>query len=284
MDQDVERFVKTCHGCQLASGSSNPEPMTPTPLPAGPWQDVAIDLMGPLPSGEFILVCVDYYSRYYEIYIIKTITSEKIIDCLEKMFIIHGLPVTITSDNGRQFVSDEFEKYLFENNIEHRRTTPLHPSANGEVERQNRTLLKRIKIANAEGKNWKIEIRKFLLAYRTTPHSTTGVPPSELMFNRKIRTKLPEIQFSLNDGEVRDRDMFRKEKITRVRNSTHVKEFREPEVETSEVTNDDPPALSLPHGDADAFTDVPSTLSDTLPTRPQRDRRVPVKFKDYDMG
>ncbi|XP_052779408.1 uncharacterized protein K02A2.6-like [Mya arenaria] len=192
--------------------------------------------------------------RYYEIDIIKTIASEKIIDCLEKMFIIHGLPVTITSDNGRPFVSDEFEKYLFENNIEHRRTTPLHPSANGKVERQNRTLLKRIKIANAEGKNWKIEIRKFLLAYRTTPHSTTGVPPSELMFNRKIRTKLPEIQFSLNDGEVRDRDMFRKEKkpyrvvekygnqvslespsgVTRVRNSTHVKEFREPEVETSE--------------------------------------------------
>ena len=196
MDKDVEKFVKSCYGCQLVSQSPRPEPLKPTELPAGPWQDLAIDLMGPLPSGDYVFVCIDYYSRYFEIDIMKTITSEKIIESLEKMFIVHGLPLSITSDNGRQFLSETFEQYLLDNDIYHRHTTPLHPSANGEVERQNRTLLKRIKIAQAEGKEWKSEIRKFLFAYRTTPHSTAGGTPSELMFNRKIRTKLPDIQFS----------------------------------------------------------------------------------------
>ena len=75
MDKDVERFVRSCHGCQLVAKPSNPEPLQPTKLPDGPWQDVAIDLLGPLPSGESILVVVDYYSRYFELGILKSTTS-----------------------------------------------------------------------------------------------------------------------------------------------------------------------------------------------------------------
>lgn len=78
------------------------------------------------------------------------------------------LPISITSDNGRQFVSETFDNFMRENGITHRRITPFHPSANGEVERQNRTLLMRIKIAQAEKKDWKREIRKYIVAYRTT--------------------------------------------------------------------------------------------------------------------
>ena len=85
----------------------------------------------------------------------KDITSTRIIESIENMFTWHGLPVTISSDNGPQFRSAEFQQYLDENGIIHLRTTPLHPSANGEVERQNRSLLKRIKIAHAESKDRK---------------------------------------------------------------------------------------------------------------------------------
>ena len=54
----------------------------------------------------------------------------------------------------------------------------------------------------------------FLMMYRSTPHSiaTTGVSPAELLFRRRIRTKLPHLQeFSIED-EVRDRDSERKAK------------------------------------------------------------------------
>lgn len=105
MDKEVEHYVKSCHGCQITSTMPNPEPLKPTKLPSGPWEDLAVDLLGPLPSGHYVLVVIDYYSRYYEIYIIKDISSEKIVDCLETTFARNGLPKTIKSDNGPQFVS-----------------------------------------------------------------------------------------------------------------------------------------------------------------------------------
>ena len=206
IDREAEKFCKTCYGCQLVSSPANPEPIKSTPLPSGPWQDLAIDLLGPLPSGESVLVIVDYFSRYYEIEVMRSTTSEKVIECLEKIFTTHGLPQSLRSDNGPQFRSEVFEQYLENNGIEHRKTTPLWPQANGEVERQNRSLLKRMKIAQAEGKEWKTEVRKYLVAYRSTPHTTTGVSPAELLFGRKMRTKLPELKEESTESEMRDRD------------------------------------------------------------------------------
>ncbi|XP_062619829.1 uncharacterized protein K02A2.6-like [Saccostrea cucullata] len=114
------------------------------------------------------------------------------------------------SDNGPQFVSEEFKGYLNSNGIKHIRTTPYWPQGNGEVERQNRTLLKAIKAANAEGKDWRQELPKFLLAYRATPHSTTGKSPAELLYNRKIHTNLPEISKRIDLEELRETDARRK--------------------------------------------------------------------------
>ena len=108
-----------------------------------------------------------------------------------------------------------FELYLDDNGIEHRKTTPLWPQANGEVERQNKSLLKRMKIAQAEGKEWKKEIRKYLVAYRSAPHTTTGVSPAELLFGRKMRTKLPELKEENTESEMRDRDGEMKAKVKR---------------------------------------------------------------------
>ena len=122
-----------------------PEEMRRTELPKGPWQDLAADLMGPLPSGEYVLVIVDYFSRYFEVNFIRRVTSTVIVRCLEKMFTTHGLPYSIKTDNGRQFVSKELETFLEEHGIEHRTSTPHWPQANGEVERQNRTLLNSVR-------------------------------------------------------------------------------------------------------------------------------------------
>lgn len=88
--------------------------------------------------------------------------------------------------------------------------TPLWPQANGEVERQNRNVLRRLRIAQAMKLDWKRELLIFLLAYRTTPHSTTGVPPGNVLRGRNIRTKLPE-QFHLNDEQMRDTDRYKKD-------------------------------------------------------------------------
>jgi len=77
---------------------------------------------------------------------------------------------------------------------------------NGEMERQNRSLLKRMRIAQAEGKQWKEDVRKYMIAYRSTPNTTMRVSPAELLFGRKIRTKLPEFHEDRVPSEVQDRD------------------------------------------------------------------------------
>ena len=52
IDKDVTNFCKTCHGCHVVGGLCNPEPLHMTELPQGPWQDIAVDFMGPLPPGD----------------------------------------------------------------------------------------------------------------------------------------------------------------------------------------------------------------------------------------
>jgi len=207
MDKAAEKFCKSCYGCQLVARADPPEPLKSTTLPEGPWQDLAIDLLGPLPSGHSILVVVDYYSRYYEYAIMTSTVTEKVIDNLEEIFSRHGLPITIKSDNGPQFRSEEFREYCKQNGITHLKTTPKWPQANGEVERQNASLMKRIRIAQAEGLDWTKELRRYVTKYRCIDHATTGKSPAELLFNRKMRGKLPELHADYrSDLETRDRD------------------------------------------------------------------------------
>jgi transposase InsO family protein len=207
MEKDAERVCKSCHGCQMVGPYSAPEPMRVTP-PTGPWQDLAVDLLGPLPNGEHILVVVDYYSRYYEVALMRNPTSEKVINAMLPMIARHGNPFSVKSDNGSQFRSEQFEDFLKENGIEHRYSPPLWPQANGEVERQNRSLVKTLKIAQIEKKNMRKELSKFLIAYRSTPHITTGETPAKLLFGREIKTKLPELR---SDKSVLDENVREKE-------------------------------------------------------------------------
>ena len=123
IDKEAEGVCKTYPGCQLVSKTLKPESMLRTELPSSPWQQLATDLLGPLPSGYYVSVVVDYYSRVFEMELTKTTTST------------HWLPLSLTTENGSQFVSDYFTKYLEENGIEYRRATPLSPQANGEIER-----------------------------------------------------------------------------------------------------------------------------------------------------
>lgn len=213
MDQDTENFVKKCKGCTLVSAPNAPEPLRRTELPSEPWKDLAIDFLGPLPSNHYLLVIVDYYSRFKEVEIMTKIDSTETLKRLDVIFARFGFPASITLDNGRQLVSNEFRQYCDTHNIVLNHTIPWWPQQNGEVERQNRSLLKRLAIAQVEEKNWREELLKYLLMYRSSPHSTTKRSPAELMFNRKMRDKLPSMdRFTIGDDELRDKDKVMKQK------------------------------------------------------------------------
>ena len=110
-DHNAEQVCKSCHGCQVEGEFCATEPMQRVEPPSGPWQDVAIDVLGPLPSRENLLVVVDYYSRFFEVVIMHSTTSRKMIEALTPIFTRYGYPFSLKSDNAPQFVSKEFENF-----------------------------------------------------------------------------------------------------------------------------------------------------------------------------
>lgn len=77
IDKDAERVVKSCRGYQLVEKLVESSPLKLNLLPEGPWESIAMDLMGPLPTGESILVVTDYYSRFFETVILKNTNYKK---------------------------------------------------------------------------------------------------------------------------------------------------------------------------------------------------------------
>ncbi|PFX31486.1 Uncharacterized protein K02A2.6 [Stylophora pistillata] len=125
-----------------------------------------------------------------EVHVTHSGSAATAITHLNQMFATHGIPEVITSDNV-PFGLEEFKALRKQLGITHRIITPLWPAAKAQVEGFNKTLEKTIRIATVEGKNWRSELFVFLMNYRTTPHSSTGVSPASLMMNRHIRTKIP---------------------------------------------------------------------------------------------
>lgn len=188
MDSFTERFIRTCVGCQISSKSKPAGAVehTSIPAPKKPAAQWAIDITGPFWNNRYLVVLIDYFSKYPEVLDTKDITSGAIIKFLQNMFDRHGNPEALVSDNGPQFISFEFTEFLKQKDIHHYRTSVYNPQENGLVEAFNKTLKHGIQ---AMGETpWTEGIRKLLHSYRTTPTSTTGKPPVELLSGRPFRT------------------------------------------------------------------------------------------------
>ena len=170
----VETMVKACLHFQSDANKSTAEPLRLTMMPDKPWQEVHVDLCGPFPSGESLLVCEDACTRWPEVVILHSTMSAAIIGHLQKIFDMHGLPEEVVTDNGANLVSEEFENFLVTHGIKHRKVTPYWSQANAAVERFHRTIEKVIRTAHAKGKDWRTDMYTFLLNYRATPYATTG--------------------------------------------------------------------------------------------------------------
>lgn len=211
--REAENWVRKCRSCLLVSAPNPPEPLRRRELPAARWQHVAVDFMGPMNGNHYLLVVVDYYSRFKEVEVMTCIDSQKTIKKLKAIFARNGYPKSMTADNGSQLVSDDFKDFCTTSGIELVTTTPYWPQQNGEVERQNRSLVKRLKISHLNDSDWQDDLQDYLMMYRTTPHSTTGKTPGELNFGSKIRDKIPCMEEPIEiDLEVADKDRLAKHK------------------------------------------------------------------------
>ena len=194
IDSLAERRVRSCLACQATTSTPiTPEPIISTPLPAVPWKTLSADFLGPLPTGELLLVVMDDFSRFPEVEIVSSTASTTVIPKLDSIFARQGIPEILKTDNGPPFNGGELTQFANHLGFHHRKVTPLWPCANGEVERFMAPLMKAIRAAHVEQRSWKQELYTFLRQYRATPHCTTGVSPSEALNQRQMRVTLPQL-------------------------------------------------------------------------------------------
>jgi transposase InsO family protein len=170
----VKEMVDKCIPCQSVVHGNNPEPMKITPTEDKPWTSVAIDFHGPVPrTGQYLLMVIDTYSKFPEVEIVNSTEAKT---CIPKLDTIWNT-IKKKTDNGPPFNGKAFETYAKTLGIERKTITPLWPQGNAVVERFMKPIGKLLKTAEIEGKNWKQELQRFLLQYRSTPHQTTKVAP-----------------------------------------------------------------------------------------------------------
>lgn len=199
MDSLIEKVVKDCPSCKVNTKSRSYNPVKSTKMPLGPWRQLAIDYYGPV-WGKYVLVLIDYFSRYPLAKILFSTNSKSLLPYLDEVFSMFGIPKSIKSDNGPPFNSKDFADFCERNNIQHNKITPYWPRANGLVENFMKNLTKCIKNSKESGIPFEEILKSFLRDYRATPHSTTGEPPNDLLFRPKPSTTgLPN---SLGDDEI----------------------------------------------------------------------------------
>ena len=203
IDHDLEMCVKKCEMCQNAQNSPPKATLHPWEWPGKPWYRIHIDLAGPV-MGKELLIIVDAHTKCIDVIPLTTTTSRMVIESLRRTFATFGLPTVLVSDNGRQFVSEEFELFCTKNGIKHVTSSSYHPSSNGLAERGVQTVKKSLE--KIEAPTLDIKVQRFLFNYRNTPQSSTNKTPAYLMFGRELRSHFSLIHKSVSETVLQKQD------------------------------------------------------------------------------
>ena len=120
----------------------------------------------------------------------KETTATKTIKILRAIFARFELREQVVTDNGPQFISEEFSHFLKSNKNKHIGCAPYHPASNGLAEWFVQSLKKALKSTVNSGLSLQHRLSNFLLSYRSTLDATTGMSPSSLFLHCLIRTRL----------------------------------------------------------------------------------------------
>ena len=191
---DIKHFCRTCDICQRLGKGGSPAvaPLQSLPLVTEPFCQVAIDIIGPLPScnesgNRFILTVLDLCTHYPEAIPLKQHTAQDVAKALTTVFSRFGFAQEILSDQGSDFMSELMQIFLSEFGISHIRTSPYHPQTNGACERFNGTLKKMImSLIEKFPDTWDESLPWVLFAYREVPVETLGCSPFDLLFGRSV--------------------------------------------------------------------------------------------------
>jgi len=144
MTKDVKYYIKTCYQCQRRQKPSTHNEMHAIVAKA-PFERIGIDFVGPLTTtskgNRYILVAVDYFTKWPEAKVTKRADAQTVVDFLyEEIICRHGPFKHLHSDRGTHFANTLIKGLTEKFRIRHHLSSPYNPRANGQVERFNRTL------------------------------------------------------------------------------------------------------------------------------------------------
>jgi hypothetical protein len=191
---DITSYINSCQFCQWRNRNrqnTNP-PVQAYDLPAIPFGTTQIDLTELVRSrmgNLFILVIKCALTKYVELVPIIDKTPEEVaIALINRVFMRHGSPNVLISDNGHEFVNQILEHINAIYKVKHITTSGYHPQANGLVENHNQTLKNQLKaFANEQQNNWDEHLDTVQFAYNTTVHSATGFSPHMMLYGREAK-------------------------------------------------------------------------------------------------
>ena len=188
MSSQIKDLVASCPTCNCFRKNQQQEPLLQHEVPSGPWKKVGIDLFSCL--GDDYCLFTEYFSTFFEINKLQTLTAMEIIEKSQQQFVRYGIPDHVISDNGTQFNSYEFKEFAADWKFSHTTSSPEYAQSNGMVERYIQICKGIIKKAHKEGKNPYLA----LLKYRNTPVQEGIGSPAQLLMGRRTRTTIPTCQ------------------------------------------------------------------------------------------
>ena len=151
MHKNIEDFISSCSICKSYQTDQQKEPMISNEIPSRPWEKVGCDLFDF--EDKHYLVCVGYYSDYFEVDRIFGKKGKEVISRLKSQFARHGIPDQLISDNGPPFSSREFQEFALAYELEHLTSSPRYPQSNGKVENAVKTaqnIMKKARLAGTD--------------------------------------------------------------------------------------------------------------------------------------
>lgn len=191
IDKAIDKMIASCDVCLQLRATPARAPLAVWTYPPHPFYRIHIDFLGPI-NNETYLVIVDAYSKWVEAIRMSTVSTAAVILKLQQFMSTFGVCHTLVSDNAMTFVSQEFEAFCAANGISHLTSPTYHPASNGQAESFVKIIKKGIKssILSNDSKPINLKIMKYLFDYRNSIHTTTGLSPAELVFGRKLRSRL----------------------------------------------------------------------------------------------
>jgi hypothetical protein len=164
MNSDITEMISNCSTCMDFRSKNPREPLSPTPIPDGPWQTVGSDLF--TWNNEDYLVIVDYYSKFFEVSKLENTRSKTVIMHMKSAFVRHGIPFEVKSDNGPQYASKEFNDFARSWCFEHSTSSPYNPQGNGLAEKTVQTMKRILEKSRIDGKDPYISLLDSQYSYR----------------------------------------------------------------------------------------------------------------------